>query len=97
VKSPALWGTEERLKELFAGHTVRSTPQIYNFRYRSADHWLEVFKTYYGPTNRAFATLADGGAALEADIRDLLARMNVGGRDTLIVPSEYVEVVVTTG
>jgi ubiquinone/menaquinone biosynthesis C-methylase UbiE len=95
VKSPALWGTEERLKELFAGHDVKATRQIFNFRYRSADHWLEVFKTYYGPTNRAFAALAEKGAGLEADIRDLLARMNRGGSDTLIVPSEYLEVVVT--
>ncbi len=97
VKSPALWGTEERLKELFAGHDVEATRQIYNFRYRSADHWLEVFKTYYGPTNRAFASLAEKGAALEADIRDLLGRTHRGGKDTLIVPSEYVEVVVTKG
>jgi ubiquinone/menaquinone biosynthesis C-methylase UbiE len=95
VKSPALWGTGERLKELFNGHDVKTTRQIFNFRYRSADHWLEVFKTYYGPTNRAFAALAEKGAALEADIRDLLGRMNAGGTETLVVPSEYLEVVVT--
>jgi ubiquinone/menaquinone biosynthesis C-methylase UbiE len=96
VKSPALWGTEARLKELFAGHGVKAASQIYNFRYRSAEHWLEVFKTYYGPTNRAFAALDVGKqATLQADIQALLEQMNHGGRDTLIVPSEYLEVVVT--
>jgi SAM-dependent methyltransferase len=95
VKSPALWGTEARLRELFPTLEIKSRRQHFNFRYRSADHWLEVFKTWYGPTNRAFASLdAAKGAALEADIRDLLARMN---RDkvTLIVPSEYLEAVLT--
>ncbi len=96
VKSPALWGTEARLGELFPGHGVKATKQVFNFRYRSPAHWLEIFKTYYGPTNRAFAALgAEKGPALEADIVELLERMNRGGRDTLIVPSEYLEVVAT--
>jgi ubiquinone/menaquinone biosynthesis C-methylase UbiE len=96
VKAPALWGTEARLQELFSGHEVRATTKVFNFRYRSPDHWLEIFKTYYGPTNRAFAALdADKQEALRADILDLLTRMNRSGDGTLVVPSEYVEVVVT--
>ena len=97
VRSPALWGTEARLGELFPGQDVKASKQVFNFRYKSPDHWLEVFKTYYGPTNRAFAALdATRGAALEADLLELLGRMNRGGADTLVVPSEYLEVVVTT-
>ena len=97
IKSPALWGTEARLGELFRGHQVKTSKQIFSFRYRSPRHWLEIFKTYYGPTNRAFAALdAAGQGALEAEIIELLERMNRGGKDTLIVPSEYLEVVVTT-
>lgn len=96
VKSPALWGTDMRLAELFAGHEVKTTVQHFNFRYKSAAHWLDVFKTFYGPTNRAFAALdAPKQAALEADILDLMSRMNRGGPSTLIVPSTYLEVVVT--
>jgi len=96
VKSPALWGTEARLEELFAGHRVRAASRIYNFRYRSAEHWLEVFEAYYGPTNRAFAALdAAGQAALRGDLMALLARLNRGGKQSLIVPSEYLEVVVS--
>jgi ubiquinone/menaquinone biosynthesis C-methylase UbiE len=96
LRSPALWGTEPRLRELFPGFAISVTARIFNFRYRSADHWLEIFRTYYGPTHRAFAALDGAGqAALESDIRELLARLNRGGADALIVPSEYLEVVAT--
>lgn len=97
VRSPAFWGTESRLKELFPGHQIAAASKTFNFRYRSADHWLEVFRTYYGPTNRAFAALApDRQAALEADIRKLLKTLNRGGASSLIVPSEYLEVVISS-
>jgi ubiquinone/menaquinone biosynthesis C-methylase UbiE len=96
VKSPALWGTEARLAELFPGQQIKATKQVFNFRYKSPDHWLEVFKTYYGPANRAFAALdAPKQAALQTDLVELLNAKNRGGRDTLIVPSEYLEVVIT--
>jgi ubiquinone/menaquinone biosynthesis C-methylase UbiE len=96
LKPPALWGTEERLKELFPGHSIKATKQIFNFRYKSPAHWIEVFKAYYGPTNRAFLALdATGQAALEADLLTLLHQLNRGGARTLIVPSEYLEIVIT--
>ncbi|WP_207541291.1 class I SAM-dependent methyltransferase [Sabulicella rubraurantiaca] len=96
LRSPALWGTEARMAELFTGQGIEATKQVFNFRYRSADHMLEVFRTFYGPVNRAFAALdAEKAAALEEDILGLCGRMNRGSADTLIVPSEYLEVVVT--
>ena len=96
IKSPALWGTEGRLGELFPGHQLKTSKQIFSFRYKSTGHWLDIFKTYYGPTNRAFAALEPAKQiALEAEIIELLERMNRGGKDSLIVPSEYLEVVVT--
>ena len=96
VKSPALWGTEARLKELFPGQAIKTTKQHFNFRYKSVEHWLDVFKTYYGPTNRAFAALdAPKQAALQADITALLGSLNRGGKDSLIVPGEYLEVAMT--
>jgi len=96
IKSPALWGTEGRLGELFPGHRLKTSKQIFSFRYKSTGHWLDIFKTYYGPTNRAFAALEPAKQkALEAEIIELLERMNRGGKDSLIVPSEYLEVVVT--
>jgi len=94
VKSPALWGVKSTLESLFPGCKVKASKQIFNFRYKSPAHWLDIFKTYYGPTHRAFAAL-DGKqqAALEADLMKLLIRLNRGG-DSLIVPSEYLEAVI---
>jgi SAM-dependent methyltransferase len=96
IKSPATWGTETRLAELFPRDEVKASRQIFNFRYKSPAHWLEVFKSFYGPMNRAFAALDAGKQAeLQADVIAVLGRMNRGGSETLIVPSEYLEVVVT--
>ncbi len=96
VKSPALWGTEARLTELFPRHQMKVATQSFNFRYKSPEHWLDIFKNYYGPVNRAYAALdAAGQAALQADVIELLRRLNRGGPDTLVVPGEYLEVVVT--
>lgn len=98
VKSPALWGTEERLRELFGDGIaeLNTTQRVFVFRYRSAAHWLEVFRTYYGPMLKAFAALDDAGqAGLAQDLTALLERYNQGGAATLAVPSEYLEVVLT--
>ncbi|MBK9713448.1 MAG: methyltransferase domain-containing protein [Kouleothrix sp.] len=98
VKSPALWGTEPRLRELFGDGISKLTinRRYFVFRYHSAQHWLEVFRTYYGPMLKAFGALdATGQAGLARDLTDLLQRFNQGGPDTLVVPSEYIEVVAT--
>ncbi|MCC6988261.1 MAG: class I SAM-dependent methyltransferase [Acidobacteria bacterium] len=99
VQSPLLWGTNAHLAQLFAGaagvsHAVRH----FAFRYRSAQHWVDVFRTYYGPTHKAFATLDPAGqAALEADLLALLDRAKAGraGASGLVVPGEYLETVIT--
>jgi hypothetical protein len=66
------------------------------FRYRSPQHWLEVFRTYYGPVRKAFEALdGEGQAALERDVIALLERFNRSKSGTLAAPSEYLEVVVT--
>jgi len=97
LRSPALWGTEPHLIELFGPQAadIRCTRKNFNFRYRSPAHWLQVFRDYYGPTHKAFAALdADGQKRLAADITALLERLNVGGQQSLIVPGEYLEVVI---
>lgn len=98
IKPPALWGTEARLAELFGPKTAKlhCESRYFNFRYLSAAHWVNVFRDVYGPTHKAFAALdAPGAAALESDITTLLEAMNVAGPDSLVVPSEYLEIVVT--
>lgn len=95
AKSPALWGTEARLAELFPGARIEATPRVFQFRYRSAAHWLEVFRTYYGPTHKAFLALDPGGrTGLEGGILELLGRLDRGGGRGLVVPSDYLEVVI---
>jgi SAM-dependent methyltransferase len=96
VKSPALWGTEQRLRELFGDgiSELTTTKRFFVFRYRSPEHLLDVFRTYYGPMLKAFAALdAAGQAGLAEDLTELVHRFNRGGADTLAVPSEYLEVV----
>jgi SAM-dependent methyltransferase len=98
VKPPALWGTEARLQELFGDgiSELRVSRRSFVFRYRSAKHWLDVFRTYYGPVLKTFAALDDQGrAGLARDLLELLERSSQGGTDTLAVPSEYLEVVAT--
>jgi SAM-dependent methyltransferase len=94
VRPPSLWGSQERLMELFPGHKLTATREVFNFRYKSPEHWLDVFRTFYGPTHRAFASLDSAGqAALEADILELVHEKNRGGNDTMIVPGEYLQAV----
>lgn len=96
IKPPPLWGTEERLRELL-GEGVASLALIqhsYAFRYPSAEHFVEYFRSYYGPTLKAFESLdPDGQEALAEDLEGLLERWNTSGDATIIVPSDYLEVV----
>jgi hypothetical protein len=96
VRSPALWGTRERLDELFGpGGVVTATPRQFVFRYRSPQHWLEIFRTYYGPVLKAFAALPETGqAALESDLLSLADQFNRSGDTTMAAPGDYLEVVV---
>lgn len=98
LKSPALWGTEPHIIELFGSRAVeiRCERRMFNFRYRSAAHWLQVFRNYYGPMLKAFAALdASGQQALERDITTLLDKLNIAGQVSLVIPGEYLEVVIT--
>jgi ubiquinone/menaquinone biosynthesis C-methylase UbiE len=97
VASPSLWGSEAHLKTLFgAGADVAVTPRTFTFRYRSAAHFIDVFRTWYGPVHKAFGALPEERAAeLHGDLADLLNGLNRGGAGALVVPSEYLEVVVT--
>ena len=98
IRSPLAWGTETRLVELFGPHAtdIRAVRKDYVFRYRSAAHWIEVFRSYYGPTFKAFAALDEPGQRdLHAALKDLLDRENRSAGQALVIPGEYLEVVVT--
>jgi hypothetical protein len=96
IKPPTLWGTAARLEELFQGHEINVSETAFTFRYKSPEHWLHVFRSYYCPTNRAFAALdPEKAAALEADVLDLLEKSNWSRDGSLTVPGAYLEVVIT--
>ncbi len=98
VKSPGLWGTRARLEELFGAtaREIQTTSREFTFRYQSPGHWIDVFRTYYGPLNKTFAALdGDKQAAFTADLLALMASGNRSGDATLVLPSEYLEVVIT--
>jgi ubiquinone/menaquinone biosynthesis C-methylase UbiE len=97
LTSPARWGTEEHLATLFgsAASEIRVTPRDFTFRYVSSAHWIDVFRTWYGPVYRAFAALPpDGQAALERDLTELIAEFDVSTNGSMVVPAEYLEVVI---
>lgn len=98
VRSPLEWGTRARLEELFAGaRALEVEPRHFVFRYRDATDWLDTFRTYYGPTLKAFAALdIDARDTFEAELLELAEASNTATDGTLRIPSEYLEVVVTT-
>jgi ubiquinone/menaquinone biosynthesis C-methylase UbiE len=98
AKSPALWGTRARLGEMFDADasSIKTASRAFNFRYRSAHHFLDVFKTFYGPVLKAFAALDPAKREeLHNDLNALIVRMNRASDGTMVVPSEYLEVVIT--
>jgi SAM-dependent methyltransferase len=97
VKSPALWGTRPRLEELFGKFAaeIHATSRDFVFRYHSPAHWIEVFRTYYGPMNKTFDALDnEKRAAFTHDVLQLMDSRNRSGNQTLVLPSEYLEVVI---
>ena len=98
VRSPLLWGTEGRIQELFSLHaaSIVCKPRNFVFRYRSPEHWIEVFKAYYGPMLKAFGALQPAQQVLLADdLKGVVERFNRSGDKTMIVPSEYLQIVIT--
>jgi SAM-dependent methyltransferase len=98
ARSPALWGSSKRLNELFGAQAqyIQAIPRNFVLRYRSAEHWLEVFRAFYGPVLKAFAALdMTAQAGLQRDLLMLVERFNHSGDRYMVVPSEYLEIVIT--
>lgn len=103
LQTPSKWGTLAHLQALFGSRaaSIVATPRVFNFRYRSAAHMIEVFRDWYGPVQKAFLALpADKAAELERDLAELMTSMDHGIHlesrvDGLLIPSEYLEIVIT--
>jgi ubiquinone/menaquinone biosynthesis C-methylase UbiE len=97
LSSPLLWGTRARLDALFgrAAKAIRAEPRHFTFRYRSPEHWVEVFRACYGPMTRLYAALDTAKQdELTRDILALIARGNRAGDGGMVLPAEYLEVVI---
>jgi ubiquinone/menaquinone biosynthesis C-methylase UbiE len=95
--SPAMWGKEDYLRQLFGAEaaSIRAQPKIFNFRYASPAHMIQVFRDFYGPVHKAFGALDPSGQqALEQEMTALLERANVAGDNSLVVPADYLEAVI---
>ena len=98
LQSPMLWGSEPHIVHLFGAYAadIRCVRRNFQFRYRSAAHWIEMFRNFYGPTHKLYGALDwEQQARLSASITELLERLNTGGPRSLVVPGEYLEVVIS--
>jgi SAM-dependent methyltransferase len=98
TETRAPWGSEPRIVELFGPEAadIYCARRNFNFRYRSAAHWIDVFRNCYGPVSRAYAALdRERQTRLTEDISALLEDRNIAGPGSLVVPGEYLEVVIT--
>jgi ubiquinone/menaquinone biosynthesis C-methylase UbiE len=98
VQSPAAWGTQEFLQKHFgnSADNIAVTTKAYVFRYLSNEHWLDIFRNYYGPVHKAFNALSsEQQHALAQDITQLINEFNLAKDGSLKVPSTYLEVVIT--
>jgi len=96
LELPVLWGTEERLRDLLGGGVghLQITRRSFVFRYRSIRHYLEILQIYLGPTRKAFQSLDPVEREnLASDLTDLVERFNESGDETMMVTSDYLEVV----
>jgi ubiquinone/menaquinone biosynthesis C-methylase UbiE len=97
MQSPALWGTRAHIVDLFGLHAsqIDTETRTFTFRYRSPDHWIEIFRTYYGPVLKAFEALdAAQRTALTTDLKILIAQLDVARDGTMVVPGEYLQAVI---
>jgi ubiquinone/menaquinone biosynthesis C-methylase UbiE len=98
LQPAVLWGSESHLRELFGNMAkqFRFARKEFVFRFHSFDHWLHLFRTFYGPVLKTFAALDEHGqAALTGELREMLDKRNRSGDATLVYPGEYLEAVVT--
>lgn len=97
MRTPVEWGTQARLEELFDGAAAELTAErrTFTFRYRSPEHFVDFFRSHYGPTLKAFDALdTRGREGLAGDLAALVRRFDGGGGSAVSIRSDYLEAVV---
>jgi SAM-dependent methyltransferase len=96
LRPPVLWGSEDRLRELFgSGVTISAPRRTFLWRWPSPEHQAEFFATFYGPTNKALAALAaDRAADLKAEMVEVARSFDVSDDGTLVLRQDYLEAVI---
>ncbi len=98
LDSPLLWGTEERLRELFGSgiSDLRVERRVSRQPFRSADHYIEFFRQYFGPTQMAYERVGpEGEQALTDDLKAFLEGANTAGERAMVLEADYLEVIAT--
>ncbi|MDX6627295.1 MAG: hypothetical protein QOE56_2284 [Solirubrobacterales bacterium] len=98
INPPLLWGTEDRLRELFGDQIsdLKIERRISRQPFRSPDHYIEFFRRFFGPVKMAFERVGpDGEQALEDDLRSYLEAHNTAGDRALVLEAEYLRVIAT--
>ena len=97
---PVKWGDEETVRERFKDGIshLKLSRRLYPFRYPfPPSEVVEFFRTYYGPSYKAFAALAshsfEKGDSLRQELEELWTAHNTATDDTTAIDSEYLEVV----
>ncbi len=100
VQSPMLWGTESHLRALFGERicSLETAERTFTFRFRSAEEFVDFFRTWYGPTLKAFSALEDDARdGLEQDLVALARRSDrLGAAGAIAIPATYLEAVAVT-
>jgi SAM-dependent methyltransferase len=99
LRPAALWGSEAHLDALFGPTAAIAVERRhFVFRYKSPAHWIEIFRGYYGPLVKAFAAIDPPARdALAVDLHRLIDRFNTADDGTVVLPSEYLQAVITKG
>ncbi|WP_353189895.1 class I SAM-dependent methyltransferase [Pandoraea pnomenusa] len=94
--SPMLWGTEDHIHHLFGSYAsqISIERKLFKFRYRSPEHFINVYRSFFGPTQQVFESLsASEQSQLTNELTELLRNSNTGGTQALVIPAEYLEIV----
>ena len=95
--SPISWSVEDTIDRMFcpAVCDVLTTHRTVTFHHGSAEAWVDELRTTRGPVRAAFESVShEGRRAFERELLYLIDDFNLCMNASVLVPSEYVEIVI---